>query len=63
MSRSNESLRFDSESKRKPYSPPTVTKLTLEQAKQFAADRAHCGDQEAIDLLESLRREHQQNEE
>ena len=28
-------MQFDSESKKKPYSPPTVTKLTLEQAKQF----------------------------
>jgi hypothetical protein len=54
-------MQFDSESKKKPYSPPTVTKLTLEQAKQFVAGHANCSDQEATDLLESLRREQQQN--
>jgi hypothetical protein len=40
---------FDSDSKKKPYSSPTITKLTLEQAKQFL--------REATDVLESLRRE------
>jgi hemerythrin len=33
----------------------------LEQAKQFVADHANCSDQEAADLLGSLRREQQQN--
>ena len=54
-------MQFDSESKKKPYSPPTVKKLTLEQAKQFVAGHANCSDQEATDLLEPLRREQQQN--
>jgi hypothetical protein len=40
---------FDPDSKKKPYSSPTITKLTLEQAKQFLW--------EATDVLESLRRE------
>jgi len=39
---------FDFDSKKKPYSSPTITKLTLEQAKQFL--------REATDVLESLRR-------
>jgi hypothetical protein len=43
--------------KKKPYSPPTVTKLTPEQARQFVAERANCSDQEAEDFLESLCRE------
>jgi hypothetical protein len=40
---------FDSDSEKKPYSSPTIIKLTLEQAKQFL--------REATDVLESLRRE------
>lgn len=52
----------DSKDKKRPYSLPTVTKLTPEQAKKVIADRANCSDQEAADLLESLRREQQQNE-
>lgn len=55
-------MQFDSESKKRPYSPPTVTKLTLEQAKQFVPDHANGTDQEATDPLESLRRDQQQNE-
>jgi hypothetical protein len=56
-------MRSDSKGKKKPYSPPAVTKLTLEQAKQFVADRTNCSDQEAADILESLRREQQRNQE
>jgi hypothetical protein len=52
-----------SKSKKKPYSPPTVTKLTPEQARQFVVDRLNCSDQEAVDFLKSLRREQQQDEE
>jgi hypothetical protein len=48
---------FDSESKKQPYSPPSVRKLTLEQANQFVASRTNCSDQEAAELLESLRQE------
>ena len=52
MKKSNKSMLFDSDSKKKPYSPPTITKLTLEQAKQFL--------REATDVLESPRREQPQ---
>jgi hypothetical protein len=49
--------------KKKPYSHPTVTKSTLEQAKKFVADRNNCSDQEAADFLELLRRQQQQQSE
>jgi hypothetical protein len=55
-------MHFDSESKKRAYSPPSVRKLTLEQAKQFVACHADWGEQKAADLLESLRREQQHNE-
>jgi hypothetical protein len=50
-----------SESKKKPYAPPRLTKLTPEQAKQFVVDHVHCSDQEAVDLVRLLRRKQQQN--
>jgi hypothetical protein len=56
-------MKPDSKAKKKPYSPPTVAKLTPEQAKQFVAHRTNCSDQEAADFLESLRREQPRNEE
>jgi hypothetical protein len=49
------STHLDIKSKKKPYSPPAVAKLTPEQAKQFVTEQIHCSDQEAINLLESLR--------
>jgi hypothetical protein len=42
--------------KKKPYSPPTLTKLTPEQAKKFAADRNNCSEEEAAEFLKSLRK-------
>jgi hypothetical protein len=56
-------MQFGSESKKQPYFPPSVRKLTLEQAKQIVACRANCSDQKAADLLDALRRELQQNQE
>jgi hypothetical protein len=50
-------MRTSFESQKKPYFPPTVKELTLEQARAFVSERANCSDQEAADLLESLRRE------
>ena len=32
--------------KKKPYSPPTLTKLTPEQARTLFADRKNCGEEE-----------------
>ena len=46
---------------RKPYSPPAATKLTPEQAIKFVMDRTKCSEQEAKDLLESLRKEKKQD--
>ena len=48
--------------KKKPYSPPTLRKLTPEQAKRPIADRKNCSEEEAAEFLKSLRRQ-QQNEE
>ncbi len=54
-------MQSDSKGKKRPYSPPVVTKLTSEQAKQFIAHRATCSDQEAAHFVESLRRQHTMN--
>jgi hypothetical protein len=47
--------------KKKPYSPPTLTKLTPEQAKKFVADRNNCSEEEAADFLNSLLRQQPNN--
>ena len=49
----------DGKKNKRPYIPPTITKLPLEEATRFIVERTHCSDQEAVDLLESLRREQQ----
>jgi hypothetical protein len=41
--------------KKKPYSAPVLTKLTLEQAKKHVADRKNCSAGEAARFLKSLR--------
>jgi hypothetical protein len=46
---------FNFACQKKKYFPPTVTELTLEQAKHFVACNANCSDQEAADLLESMK--------
>jgi hypothetical protein len=46
---------------KKPYIPPAITKIPPERAKQIIAERIHCSDQEAMDLLESMRHGQQQN--
>jgi hypothetical protein len=52
-----ESQSDDPKKKKRPYSQPTMTKLTPERAKQFLAHGSNCSNQEVTDLLESLRRE------
>lgn len=49
------------ESRKKKYSPPTITKLTQQQAIKLVMDRMKCTEQEAKDLLESLRKELKQD--
>jgi hypothetical protein len=39
---------------KKPYVPPSVKKLTLDEARQLILDHVHCTDQEAMTLLEML---------
>lgn len=46
---------------KKPYSPPTVKKLTPEQAKKRVADRNKCSEEEAADSLNTLRKQQQNN--
>jgi hypothetical protein len=47
-------MQFGSDSKKKPYSPPKATRVTLEQAKQFVSERAHVSPQEAMKVLHLL---------
>jgi hypothetical protein len=49
----------DGKKNKRPYITPTITELPLEKASRFIVERTHCSDQEAVDLLESLRREQQ----
>jgi hypothetical protein len=46
-----------SETGKKFYSRPRVTKLTPKQAKEFVLERSRCGEAEAEGFLESLREE------
>ncbi len=39
---------------KKTYVPPSVKKLTLDEARKFIVDHVHCTDQEAMKLLEML---------
>ena len=53
----------DDKKKKRLYVPPTLTKLPLEEAKQFVVERIKCGDQAATKTLESMREELGQKEE
>jgi len=46
----------------KSYSPPSLKKLTVEQAKEFLAIHATCGDPETVDLLKLLDEEPQERQ-
>ena len=50
-------MKKDSDSRKKKYFPPKATKLTEDQAKQFVKKWMNQSDQEAEDLLNSLRQE------
>lgn len=43
--------------KKKPYSAPSLTKLTPEQTTKLVADRRNCSEEEAADFLKSLRQQ------
>jgi len=45
---------FQSQTRKKTYSPPKLNKLTPEQAKLLLIGQAGCGDQGAKDLLDVL---------
>jgi len=44
---------------KKPYSSPTLTKMTRKQAKEFVMDRKHCSEDEADNFLDLLRQQAQ----
>jgi hypothetical protein len=52
-------MKNEREPRKKSYSAPTFTKLPEDEAKKFVTDRMNCSDEEAEDVLESLREEHQ----
>jgi hypothetical protein len=56
-------MQADSESEKKTYSLPTLTHLTAEQARQFLADHANCGNQGAMDFLTLLHLERKRDDE
>ena len=46
--------------KKKPYFPPSLRELTPEQAKKIVMERKHCSEEEASELLNSLKQQPQQ---
>jgi len=48
--------------KKKPYSPPSIRKLTPEQARKLIADRKNCTEEKAAEFLEALQRQRRQND-
>ena len=51
---------MDSKDKgKKPYSSPTLTELTREQAIKLVADRKNCSEEEAAKVVDSLRKQKQ----
>jgi hypothetical protein len=50
-------MKKDPPGKKRPYSPPSATKLTPDQAQRFVKEHANFSDQQAADLLASLRRD------
>jgi hypothetical protein len=52
-------MKNESKPRKKVYSAPTLTKLAEDEAKKFVTDRTNCSDEEAQDILESLREEQQ----
>lgn len=49
--------------KKKTYSFPTLTKLTAEQTISFVRERTSLSDEEAVNLLASLRRQREEKRE
>ncbi len=55
-------MQSDSANESRSYSPPSLKKLTVEQARQFLATHAACQNQDATDLLEALDEEFQERQ-
>jgi hypothetical protein len=54
---------MDSDNKKKPYFPPALTQVTRQQAIKLVAHRNNCGEEDAVNFLESLRRQEYRNDE
>jgi vacuolar-type H+-ATPase subunit H len=52
-------MKNESKPRKKVYAAPTLTKLAEDEAKKFVTERTNCSDEEAQDVLESLRDEQQ----
>ena len=48
---------------KRPYSPPVVSKLAPEQARNLVVVRKNCSEEEAAEFLKSFRRKGNQGEE
>lgn len=55
-------MQSDAVRESKPYSPPGLTKLTVEEAMQVLAASTGCGSQDASDLLQLLSEELQERQ-
>jgi hypothetical protein len=56
-------MKNESKPRKKVYCAPTLTKLAEDEAKKFVTERTNCSDEEAQDVLKSLREEQQDNKE
>ena len=45
---------------KKPYSPPAVTKLNAQQAKNLVVERKNCSEEEAAEFLKSLQKRNEE---
>jgi hypothetical protein len=52
----------DSDTKKRAYSPPSMTRPTLEEATPWVAVRKNCSEFAALDLLHSLHQELRRSE-
>jgi hypothetical protein len=56
-------LLMDSASTKKPYFQPSLTQITRDQAIKVVRQRNNCGEDDAVNFLESLLRREYRNEE
>lgn len=54
-----ENMESQKDKKKMPYSAPSLTELTAEQARKLVADRKKFNEEEAADFLKSIRKQQQ----